>query len=102
MDTVDGFVLRVEENGQGPVVWVSGELDFATSPLLGDCLEDFYGQRVTVDFSGVTFVDSSGVAVLARWHQEVGPDSLVLRGVQPGQTKIFEITRHAELLNFDE
>ena len=32
MDAVDGFVLRVEQNGQGPVVWVSGELDIATAP----------------------------------------------------------------------
>ena len=60
MDAVDGFVLRVEENGQGPVVWVSGELDLATAPLLRDCLDDCDGQRVTVDFSGVTFMDSRG------------------------------------------
>ena len=64
MDAVDGFSLRVEQNGQGPVVWVSGELDIATAPLLRDCLDDFNGQPVTIDFSGVTFLDSSGLAVL--------------------------------------
>jgi len=64
MDAVDGFALRLEQNGQGPVVWVSGELDIATAPLLSDCLDDFNGQPVTIDFSGVTFLDSSGLAVL--------------------------------------
>ena len=102
MDAVDGFVLRVEQNGQGPVVWVSGELDIATAPRLRDCLDDCNGQRVTVDFSGVTFLDASGLAVVTRRHLEVGPDSQVLRGVQPAQMKIFEIAGLAEVLNFDE
>ena len=102
MDAVDGFSLRVEQNGQGPVVWVSGELDIATAPLLSDCLDDFNGQPVTIDFSGVTFLDSSGLAVLIGRHSHVGPDSLVLRGVQPMQMKVFEITRLDEVLNIDE
>ena len=102
MDTVDGFALRLEQNGQGPVVWVSGELDIATAPLLRDCLADCNGQRVTVDFSGVTFMDSGGLAVLARRHSEVGAGALVLRGVQPAQMKIFEVTRLDKVLNFDE
>ena len=102
MGAVDGFTLRVEENGQGPVVWVSGDLDIATAPLLRDCLEGCDGQRVTIDLSGVTFLDSGGLAVLTERHLKVGPESLVLRGVQPAQMKILEITRLDDVLNFDE
>ena len=102
MDTVDGFTVRVEQDGQGPVVWVSGELDLATAPLLRDCLQDLDGQRVTVDFSGLTFMDSSGLHVLMRRHSEAGAEPLVLRGVQPAQMMVVEVTGLAEVLNFDE
>ena len=68
---------------------------------LRDCLDDFNGQPVTIDFSGVTFLDSSGLAVLIGRYSLVGPDSLVLRGVQPTQMKAFEITRLDEVLNFE-
>ena len=73
MGAVDGFALRVEQNGQGPVVWVSGELDIATTPRLRDCLDDCNGHRLTVDFSGVTFLDSSALAVLMRQHSRSVP-----------------------------
>jgi anti-anti-sigma factor len=102
MDAVDGFTLRVEQNGQGPVVWIRGELDIAAAALLRDCLNDYNGHRVTVDFSDVTFLDSGGLAVLTERHVKVGADSLVLRGVQPDQMKILEITSLDELLNFEE
>jgi len=101
MDAVDGFSLRVEQNGHGPVVWLSGELDLATAPLLRDCLAGLDGQRVTVDLSSVTFLDSAGWAVFARCHREVD-GRLVLRGVQRAQMKVLETTGLDDVLTFDD
>jgi len=100
MDAVDDFSLWVEQNGQGPVVWLSGELDIATAPLLRDCLEGLDGQRVTLDLSALTFLDSAGLSVLARRHRDVD-GGLVLRGVRPAQMRVFAITGLDDVLIFD-
>ena len=55
---------------------------------------------MTLDFSAVTFMDSIAVGVLigARQRlQQVG-GSFVLRGVQPPQMKVFEVTGLAQVM----
>ena len=104
MDGVEDFSLLVERNGHGPVVRVSGEIDMATAPMLRGCLEGLDGQAVTIDFSAVTFMDTSGVNVLVsavRRAHDGGGVAPILRGVQPRQMRILELTRVAELLSFD-
>ena len=96
MDAVGGFSLRVETH-DGPVVWLSGELDSATSPKFDECLRDLDGQTVTIDFSGLTFMDSSGLAVLIRRNKG---HRLVLRAVQPAQMKLFAIAGLCGVFNF--
>jgi len=72
--------------------------------MLRECLEGLDGQAVSIDFSAVSFMDASGVNVLAaavkRAHAggDVAP---VLRGVQPTQMRILELTGVAEHLSFD-
>jgi anti-sigma B factor antagonist len=104
MDGVEDFSLLVERNGHGPVVRVSGEIDIATAPMLRERLDSLDGQAVTIDFSAVTYMDSSGVnllvAAVKRAH-DGGGVAPILRGVQPRQMRIFEVTRVAELLTFD-
>jgi anti-anti-sigma factor len=94
--------LRVEQTGQGPVVWISGELDIAAAPLLLDGLDDCNGQRVTIDFSGVTFLDMTAVSVLMRRHSKLGAGALILRGIRPAHMKLLQITGLDEVFNFDE
>ena len=94
MDAVDEFSVQVEQNGHGTVVRVSGELDIATSPALRQCLENLDGQVITIDFSDVTFLDSSALSVLVNaWkeRQDTGGD-VVLRSVQPAQMRAFAVT----------
>ena len=54
-----------EANGQATLFFV-GELDMAVGDRVGDLLQQYGGrnQSVTVDFQGVSFVDSSGIGSL--------------------------------------
>ena len=58
--------LDVQIDG-GPRVVVSGELDMATSPELTSAIESLErteAQRVVLDLSGVTFIDSTALSAL--------------------------------------
>jgi anti-sigma B factor antagonist len=50
------------------VVAVAGEVDMVTAPQLLDCLLSLTGRSITVDLTGVTFLDSSGVAALVSGY----------------------------------
>ena len=97
------FGLHVTESARGPVVVVAGELDLATSDQLAECLLDLVGQSVTLDFSGVTFMDSTAINVLIAAQKRAATDGreLLLRGVQPAQMRVFDIVGLTEHLNFD-
>jgi len=100
----DDFSLAVEAAANGTVVWVTGEVDIETAPQLDDCLKSLDGASVTVDFSGVTFMDSSGIAVLAgaakRSGERVGV--VVLRGVHPRERRVLEITGMDSVLKIED
>ncbi len=98
MDAVDGFSVRIEDDGLRPVVWVSGELDIATASTLRSQLEGLADQKVLLDLTGVTFMDSSGISILIWKHHNGG---ITLRGVQPAQLEVLEITGLVEVLDFD-
>ena len=57
--------LGVERHGGTSVVSVAGEVDMASAPQLRQCLLDTDG-NVVVDLHAVSFLDSSGIAVLAE------------------------------------
>ena len=104
MDVGEEFSLHVEEDtGDGVVVRVRGEVDVVSSPPLYECLKNLGDrQMVTVDLSGVTFLDSSGLSALVvtcRARESAGGE-LVLRGVKPAQMKLFELTGLDEVFTF--
>ena len=94
------------DHAQGcAVVVATGEIDIGTSPKLCDALDEA-GQesdRIIVDLTGVTFLDSSGMAAMVkalrgtgRRHRGsvslVGPSGLVLRALQVTDlTRLFPI-----------
>jgi anti-sigma B factor antagonist len=96
--------LEIERGGTAthPVVAVRGEIDVATSPRLRTELRALLGRgatEITLDFAGVTFVDSSGLGVLVgalkRLREGAGSDdarSLRIVGTQDAVRKVFEIT----------
>ena len=98
------FDIRVTQNGHGPVVFVCGDLDLATAPRLHACLRDYTGERVTIDFSDVTFIDSTAIGVLIAAHLRAAQSggSLTLHGVQRAQRTLFRMTGLSECLVIDD
>jgi len=104
MDAGDGSIMvtpfAVEVRGEptAPVVVVEGEIDVATSPLLRNELNAIVGRGVkdiTLEFSGVSFVDSSGLGVLVGTYKRMkddGDGSLRIIGAQASVRRVFEIT----------
>jgi anti-sigma B factor antagonist len=80
------------------VLPLEGEIDLHVSPGLERSLTSIikkHPDQVVVDLSGVTFIDSSGMAVLIRAMQNVKEygGKLTLSGVNDNLRPIFEIAR---------
>lgn len=59
--------LEIEERGDAVVARVTGELDIAGAPGLGERIHDAVptsARVLVVDFSALDFIDSSGIAML--------------------------------------
>jgi anti-sigma B factor antagonist len=90
------FQATVSPSGSGgSVVTVFGELDIATADDLRPVLEEALDSPgdVEMDLRGVTFVDSSGIAVLvwAAWRLRHQDRLLRLRGARPRIRNIFDL-----------
>ena len=99
----DVLSVLVEQNGQGPVARLTGDLDMASAPALRKLLEEHAGDALTLDFSGVTFMDSTAIGVLVAAHEraEELDGRIVLRDVQQPQMRLFEITGVTDRLAFE-
>jgi anti-sigma B factor antagonist len=87
---------RADEDGN-QVVSVTGELDIATAEQAYDYISDIIDGRqapVSVDLSGLTFCDASGLGVLARIarHARQAGGQLRLTAARPSLLKIMRIT----------
>ncbi|WP_394435573.1 STAS domain-containing protein [Streptomyces sp. SGAir0957] len=87
----------VTDGPDGPVITLSGDLDYETAPdLLAEvtALAPAPGTTVTLDLSAVQFFDSGGINVLLRARgqlQERGA-ALAVSRVSPVVGRIFRIT----------
>ena len=67
--------IIVTGHGGAVTAALSGEIDHHGARRMMNELEDAIGERVprelTLDLSGVTFMDSSGIAVLLRAHRHM-------------------------------
>lgn len=79
------FAVERKSVPGGVCVAVAGEVDVATAPLMREALKGALasGEPVVVDLGSVTFMDSSGVRVLADVHAtaKAAGNSLRLRAV---------------------
>jgi anti-sigma B factor antagonist len=95
---VTPFGVEVTGAPAAPVVVVRGEIDVATSPQLRNelnALVERGAHDITLEFAGVSFVDSSGLGVLVGTYKrlrEDGVGSIRIVGAQPSVRKVFEIT----------
>jgi anti-sigma B factor antagonist len=95
---VTPFAVEVTGDRTSPVVEVRGEIDVATSPQLRNELNALVTQGardLTLEFTGVSFVDSSGLGVLVGTYKrlrEDGSGRIRIVGAQASVRKVFEIT----------
>ncbi|HKA85676.1 MAG TPA: STAS domain-containing protein [Acidimicrobiales bacterium] len=102
-DFPDTGLLRVEAVGDrtGATVIAVGHLDEGSSGLLLDAVERVLATRpraIAIDASGLTFVNSSGLAALLRARHAVMTEAgLAFRIVDPSPA----LRRTAELAGFE-
>jgi anti-anti-sigma factor len=76
--------LVIEEREEVVVARVSGELDLAGAPGMGDRIHDSVptsARALVVDFSELDFIDSSGIAMLFGLARRLGSRRQELRVV---------------------
>jgi anti-anti-sigma factor len=100
--SAEGFSAKVAGLDDDTVVFLTGELDLATASHLTAVLGPLIArgpQEVMLDFSGLSFIDSSGVAALVDSQQRLSEQErrLSIRRAQQGALRVFEI---AGLMDF--
>ena len=90
--------IDVQRNDAALVVVPQGEIDLSRSPILRSELSKLLGERpgrIVIDLSGVSYMDSSGVATLVEALQQcrTNETSLTLCCLQERVKSIFEIAR---------
>lgn len=94
-------VVAAGEDGRYEV-YVHGELDMSTAPLLREELlrvASEPGAQVTVDLAGLSFIDSTGLSVLISGLKRLrqGGGDMALRSPTPGTRRVLEITGLTEV-----
>jgi len=93
---------RTEENI--PIVSIAGDIDLESSPKLRAFLKPKSAQktpRLLLDFAGVNYIDSSGLATLIEYFQAVQSFSgkLALASLSPRVKNVFEIVRLEQIFS---
>lgn len=90
------FEVHLSEGSDPLVVAATGELDAASAATLSEALDGARerGGPVVLDLAGVTFVDSSGLRVIAAEHVAATDGGWSFRIVGPSDRvrRIFEMT----------
>ncbi|MGN6371987.1 MAG: STAS domain-containing protein [Solirubrobacteraceae bacterium] len=99
------FEIDADWDGETVRLTTRGELDLATSPQLEQEMRTILArgaQRVTIDLSGLTFVDSSGLRVLIVLHERSKQDGWELALLAPSNPAraVFRISGAEEHLPF--
>ena len=96
---VTPFAIEIAGTPTQPIVTVMGEVDVATSPDLRARLNELIDRGATelvLDFTRVSFVDSSGLGVLVgaykRLQESGSAGAIRIVGTQASVRKVFEIT----------
>ena len=85
------FSRKVTNVGDTHMVSLEGELDMATAEGLFDWLIEVSGSKVVIDLSELSFMDSSGIAVMVQARNALG-DDVALTRPQPNVRRVFEVT----------
>lgn len=96
--------MATEPNPQTGILALEGEIDLHRSPQVKESLEPFISQkvpRILLDFSAVTYVDSSGLATMIETLQRIQSygGKFALFGLRESVRAIFEIARLDQIFN---
>jgi anti-anti-sigma factor len=72
---MDLVQLEIEERGEVVIARVTGELDLAGAPSTGEAIGEAVptsARALVVDFTGLEFIDSSGIAMLFNLARRLG------------------------------
>ena len=102
-----GFWVTRSDDAAGVVLALHGDLDVAAAPQLEKLLEAIRAerhQRVMVELSGLSFVDSAGVSVLIKAKKEADEDGsqFLLRRPTAQVHRVFALVGMVDWLIFDE
>jgi anti-anti-sigma factor len=105
MGMTDGPRARLDLTSapDGLVIALSGELDLASLPAVAVAMDDVLGrplQPVVLDLGGLTFLDSSGVAVLVRIANHFG--QVRTRAATPPVRRVIEVLGLAERFGMED
>lgn len=88
---------KVETREDGTVVALDGDVDLQSSPRARKALLDAVGlgRGTVVDLSGVSYIDSSGIAALVEAYQRSRRDGLrfVLAAVSDPTLRVLRLAR---------
>ncbi len=89
------------------VVTASGEVDIASAPRLRDALFDAVLDAdgdVVVDLTAVTFMDSTGLGVLANAYKRLGSHGrrLVVKSPTKKVRRVLEVCRLDEVIQIED
>jgi anti-anti-sigma factor len=90
------FVARVVDDRPRPRVVAHGEIDLATGDQFAEALDAAMatGSSIELDLRNVTFMDSTGIAVLLAARRRLGetPEAIVLVDPHPAVHRIFQLS----------
>jgi anti-anti-sigma factor len=98
---MDLVQLEIEERGEVVVAHVTGELDLAGAPATGETIAEAIptsARALVVDFSGLEFIDSSGIAMLFNLARRLNGRRQELRVVAVDGKPV---ARVLEIVEFD-
>lgn len=104
MSASNAFSANIEANNGTVTVVLIGELDMDTARELNCVLDGLIEQgpdEVILDFSGLSFIDSSGIAALISAQKQLNAQGrkLGVRSPSPLVVKVFEVTDLMSFLN---
>ena len=99
-------LLHFDITADGPtgvVIAVTGEIDMAAAPELAACLLSHADRDVTVDLSGVGFLDSTGISALIVGYNALrdAGHSMRTTGEQEHVQRLLEVTGLTAVLHDD-
>jgi anti-sigma B factor antagonist len=103
----EDLTVQVEQDGQRAVLVLTGELDLASGETFSDRLQAVEAGRpelITLDLSGLRFLDSSGLALVVRAHTRARNEGrrLVIIPGPPQVQRVFDITGLNTVLELED